>query len=192
VKEKMKALDLLLADRENKQGKYKIEVRFARSRSTWKPTPGIVSWWESGKKFHGGGDDKVYLCPGKRMERNDCQAPISEAGIAMGYLVCSSCGTRWKGEEGIGELAYNLPMQKWAQVLYSQYLLFGQDADIVLKHADTDIRSIAAQQESFHRGEKMDKARAKRAIHIYPLRNIIVDTSNGADLLGRIYKFLTA
>jgi hypothetical protein len=186
------ALDKLLAQRTGVKAKYKIEVRFAKARSTWKPTPGVVSWWESGSKLHGGGDEKVYFCPGRREKRNDCEKPIPEAGIGAGVVTCPACGKNWKAEVVIGELIYNLPMQHWATVILKHFVNLDHNADIVLKHSKDDLRSVAKQEESFRRSEKLDRTRAERAMYIYPLRNIIKDTSAGADLHGRILSFLTA
>jgi len=39
-------------------------------------------------------------------------------------------------------------------------------------------------------GEAVNKARNNRGLHIYPLKNIIKDTSNGADMYKRILSFI--
>jgi hypothetical protein len=41
-------------------------------------------------------------------------------------------------------------------------------------------------------GEEIRKARKNRGLHIYPLKNIIKDTGNGAQLYERILAFITA
>ena len=40
-------------------------------------------------------------------------------------------------------------------------------------------------------GEHIAKARVNRGLHIYPLKNIITDTKNGADLYKRFLAFIT-
>src|SRR5690606_41702028 len=70
IQSKLNALQKLLADDQIK-AKYKLEVLFGKARSTWKPTSGALTFWENGSKFHGGGDAKIYLCPGKLTGRSE-------------------------------------------------------------------------------------------------------------------------
>lgn len=190
----MTALAKLLQDN-TKKAKFKLEVMFGKKRSTSQPTPGVLSFWGSGTKLHGGGDEKLYLCPGSRLGRSNCSALLLDRYNSGHGIVCPTCGTVWKHEEVIGELFFNLPMRKWADVLYKYYRLCEYDADIYLKHATDDIRSISlAQSEkaTWKGTQVLERTRARRARHIYPLRNIIKDTSAGADLLSRFYAFLVA
>ena len=67
------------------------------------------------------------------------------------------------------------------------------DADIYLKYHPTDIRYKAALELARNRGgEELAKARKRRGLHIYPLRNIINDTKHGSDLYKRIRIFINA
>lgn len=189
-----KALSILL---ENKTvvAKYKIEVMFGKSRSMQRPTPGILSLWVSGSKLHGGGDDKLYLCPGKRLNRNGCEALLLENYNTSRGIVCPSCGSIWKHEEVIGELLLNLSMRSWATVIYKFYRVCEYNADIYLKYSRDDIRTVAkAQSEkaTWKGSQALERTREHRARQLYPLRNIIKDTSAGADLLGRFYAFLVS
>jgi hypothetical protein len=190
---------------------YKIEVRFMRKRSTWKPVPGVVSFWKSGNRLHGGGDEKIYLCPGKKRDKKteeevDCQklltdteraiTPMTIAGqLVPDGVVCPDCGKVWLLEQLIGEKIYVLTPQNWATALLHLFVLCKYDADIVLKYSPDDIRSITArEQERQLKGELLTKARnwrKKRGTAIYQLANIIKDTSNGADLYKRFYTFIT-
>jgi len=184
----------LLADKEVK-AKFKIEILFGKQRSTSNPTPGVMSFWGSGAKLHGGGDDKLYLCPGSRLGKNQCQALLLDQYNNSQGIVCPACGTMWRHEDVIGELFFNLPMRKWAEVIYRYYRLCDYNADIYLKHAKEDIRSISLAQvdkATWKGSQALERTRARRARHIYPLRNIIKDTSAGADLLSRFYAFLVA
>ncbi len=59
------------------------------------------------------------------------------------------------------------------------------NCDIYLKYHYTDIRYIAME-----RRHGTAAARQHRGAAIYPLQNIIKDTSNGADIEGRFKVFL--
>lgn len=191
VRARIKAVDALL--KTEKHAKYKIELFFGAARTVNGPTPGLMSFWESGTKLHGGGDSKIYMCPGKYLKRNECEAPIPESATVSGLNFCAVCRTTWKGDEVIGEIIANLPMRKWAELLLRYFIRMEHNADIYLKHAKTDIRSHALrEQEKDRGGELVTKTRTSRALHIYPLKNIIKDTSAGADLLVRFNAFLTA
>jgi len=185
------AFDKLLAT--EGKAKYKIEVIFAHTRSSRAASVGMLSLWESGTKLHGGGDTKVYWCPGKELKVSDCNGLIPDASMGYGYLVCSRCGTTWKGEQVIGEILYNLPMSKWAEVILRHYVSVGHNADIYLKYPRVDLRVASGKEQAKqHMGELLAKARAERQQYIYPLRNVIKDVAAGADLLTRFHAFLTA
>lgn len=192
IKERMAAIDLLMKEQEGK-GKYKIELFFTAARSMNKPTPGVISFWESGSRLHGGGDCKVYICPGKYRRVNECEAFIPDAGNASGILFCPKCGTSWKGDDVIGEHIARLGMKQWADLLLHYFIRLEHNADLYIKHAKEDIRTVAMMEQVRDRGsELLDKVRVKRAIVIYPLKNIIKDTSAGANLLSRFQALLTA
>lgn len=191
IQAKMKALDELL--KTTKHAKYKIELFFGKARSMRRPTSGIISWWESGSKLHGGGDAKIYICPGRRRKVNNCEAFIPDASNASAFLWCPQCGQRWEGEQVIGEHVANLMMQQWADVLLYYYVRLEHNADIYVVHAKEDIRTTAMiEQASQKGGDLLEKVRSRRARHIYPLANIIKDVSGGADLRKRFLAFLSA
>lgn len=190
---KRKALDELLND--NQLAKYKLEVMFRRDRSVHHPFPGVVSFWESGTKLHGGGDSKLYLCPSKDLGKGTCEAFIPDTANGLNHIVCPTCGSLWKGSEVFGEVFYRLPVQKWSEVLLRWFQRLEHNADIRIKFAKDDIRSVAlAEQEKQMMGEILTKARSaqRRMIYTYPLKNIIKDTAAGADLQARILAFLKA
>lgn len=190
VQARMRAVDELL--KEKKTARFKLEVLFGDERSTWKPTPGIITFWESGSKLHGGGDAKIYVCPGEFLKRSTCMAIIPDISAAAGVLVCPGCSTAWKDVEVIGEVAGRWTMRTWADVLVKFFVRMNHDADIYLKFAPTDIRYKAAEEQDRQRGgEGLAKART-RGKHIYPLRNLLKDCSAGANLTDRLYAFLVA
>jgi hypothetical protein len=192
IKERMAAIDLLMKDQKDK-GKYKIELFFAAARSIHKPTLGVLSFWESGSRLHGGGDCKVYVCPGKHKRVNECEAFIPDAGNASGVLFCPKCGKTWKGDDVIGEHIAVVGMKQWAELLLHYFVRLEHNADIYVKHAKDDIRTVAMMEQTKNKGsELLDKVRTDRALVIYPLKNIIKDTSAGANLLSRFQALLTA
>jgi len=194
LQKKMAAMDALF--KEMGRAKYKIELFWGSKFSVRQPSAGALSFWESGAAFHGGGDTKIYICPGRKRGVSDCAHMIPDAFNEQGKLVCPNCGQVWKGEEVIGEVFGRWTMRQWASKLFEYFKQLEMNADILVKYPPEDIRSASLQEVESARygGEKLAKARGKRsrATHIYPLRNIIKDTSNGADLLGRFYAFLTA
>jgi hypothetical protein len=154
-----------------------------------------MSFWHSGARFHGGGDDKLYLCPGSSLGKSNCHAIMQESYNVTEGVVCPACGTIWPHDVVIGELFFNLPMRTWSTAVYRYFRLLEYNCDIYLKFAPADIRTAALAQvnkQTYRGSVRLENARAKRARAIYPLRNIIKDTSAGAGLLNRIYAFLTA
>jgi hypothetical protein len=187
VKEKMAALDRFFGGQKI-AAKFKIEVQFGKARSTWKPFVGALSVFLSGLKFHGGGDGKLYFCP-----KDGCTGILYPHERVGGKLLCRACDQVWKSEEVTGELMFILPSQKWATVVHRMFVRLDHNADIYLKFHPTDIRYQTMMEMARRRGgEEIRKARENRGLHIYPLKNIIVDTKNGADLYKRFLAFINA
>jgi hypothetical protein len=189
IKRRMEVLDKVLATEQ--KAKYKIELMFGKARSVHNPTPGMLSFWESGTKLHGGGDTKIYMCPGKDLGKSNCEGFIPDASTGYGHLVCPGCGQVWQGSQVAGEVVARLPLKKWAEPILKYFLRLQLNCDIYLKYAPEDVRTVAMiEQRSQLGGEKLQMVRSKRAVSIYPLKNIIQDTSAGADLLGRFQAYL--
>lgn len=186
LKEKMRALDQFFAKR--LKAKFKIEVQFGKNRSAHKPFAGALSIFLSGTKLHGGGDEKLYLCP-----RKDCGKIIFPNERLGATVMCRACETMWDEKAITGELLFVLPTQKWAEVILRHFALVDHNADIYLKYHPTDIRYKAAMEIARSRGgDAIRVARENRGLHVYPLKNIIKDTSGGADLYKRLLAFITA
>lgn len=185
VHEKIKALEKLIKERV--RAKYKLEVQFGKGRtSSGAPYPGVISCWLSGTKLHGGGDEKIYECP-------RCEAIILPYQIDNIVTRCGQCGGTMKSSDTIGERYYKLTEQDWAHAILRVFMRLEMDADIYLKYHPTDIRYKAAMEMARNRGgEEIAKARRRRGLHIYPLRNIISDTKHGSDLYKRIRVFINA
>lgn len=172
-------------------GKYKIDLILGSGFSTLKPSAGIICFLESGRALHGDGDTKLYICPGKHLNQNDCEAFI--AGFAQGHeeAVCARCGRTWKSGQLIGEVCYRLTVQNWAVVLANWFRKLDMQADVRIIYPPDDIRSAAVrEQEKAHGGDLLDPARARRATRAYPMTNIIKDVSTGADLTARMLAFV--
>lgn len=184
--ERMRALDKFFAKRV--QARYKIEVQFGKERSTWQPCAGAVSFYLSGTKLHGGGDEKLYLCP-----RDDCSGIIFPNERLGANVMCRACEMMWDENNLVGELLFRLTPQAWATVILRYFTMLEHNADIYVKYHPTDIRYQTQMEMARKRGgEEVVKARKNRGLHIYPLKNIIKDTSNGADLYKRILAFIRA
>jgi len=191
LKKRMVTMDKLLA--EQGLAKYKLEAMFEKKHSLTRPTFGVISFWQSGAKLHGGGDTKMYICPGKDLGKSSCEAFIPDVATGYGFLVCPKCKEVWKGEQVSGELGFRLSIQNWSFVLLRYFSKLEGNADVYLKYPKHDIRAVARiEQDKQHMGEKLEKARRELSKVIYPLRNIIKDTTNGADLQSRFYAFLRA
>ena len=197
VKERQEQLDKLLE--EKNLAKYKLEVMFSHRHTGREPTPGSVTWWESATKLHGGGDAKLYLCDNSGeypdLEGRGCKKFIPDSANGLQFIACPHCGHLWKPQHLCGEIFYRLPIQKWADVLYDWFMRLEMGADIRIKYGHMSVRDAQRQEEERGlKGDLLTKARSfeQRPCIIYPLKNIIRDTSAGADLKGRILAFLKA
>jgi hypothetical protein len=126
------------------------------------------------------------------LKKNNCEAPIPFAFNAYGHLVCPTCKEVWQGKQVIGEVLGRHTMRDWAKLLYIYFCRLDHNADFYLKHSPEDIRSVAMREQERQKGGELLARARKRALHVYPLRNLIKDTSAGADPLTRIYSFLTS
>lgn len=196
VAERVKAFNSLLAYETKFKAHHRLELLFVEERSMQRPTLGIVTFWENGSQLHGGGDARIYLCPGRRLKRNECVAPIPFNVASRGVFACPACKEVWDSEKEraavIGEVMGRHTMQQWATLLLHYFRVLGHDCDVTLKFAPSDIRTKALiEQQKDRRGELLGKVR-KRAKAVYPLKNIIKDMNAGADPYGRMFAFVTA
>jgi hypothetical protein len=195
LRQKKEAMDKLMS--QAGLAKYKIEILFHKGFAPSKDSAGIVSFWESGSKFHGGGDTIMHICPENRVHtkagKEGCGSFITDANHGYGFLICPKCQLVWDGEEVYGQVMARLGAKKWAQLVLKYYLRLDLNADIVIKYHPEDIRNAAArEQESQMMGDALRDVRRKRSRRIYPLKNIIKDTSAGAELEERFEAFIRA
>lgn len=187
-----KEADVASITKDEIHAKYKIEVTFTHGRK-WKvdATNEVgIQVWESGKRFHGGGDQLMFVCvdtsekdPKKQL---GCRGFISADNITKGIAYCPNC-QRGIVANKLGQIYYmNATAQKIAEKLVEIFHRLEAKADILLKFHKTDIRYIAME-----RAKGPEVARKLKGMAIYPLRNIIKDTATGADLTKRFKAFIT-
>lgn len=180
---------------------YKIQVRFRHNRTGRTHTAVTLSFWESGKRLHGGGDESMFICQRrpeapkpKRLDVIGANNPsvngcsnVIPGGLAQanGLIVCPHCQQRWRTDHIGDSIFYNVDMDKLAEIIERWWHKLGRDADIFVKFDPTDPRTLA-QADAFG----LARARELRGLMIYPLANIIKDTLNGASVKSRFKAML--
>jgi len=195
------------------KAKYKIEVIFSRHRSSraHTPSPFMLLMWESGKRLHGGGDQKMYWC-GYR----DCGKLLTSDDFAYMHVVCRHCQREMfldpsakgahvksvkhegRNSEGIeqmpfvvGEKMANLTPPNLAELLVRTWYLLDGNADLYLKYSPYEIR-YDAKNETVQAMDNLEKVRVQRKPLIYTLKAIRKDIGAGADLKARFLAMITA
>jgi hypothetical protein len=154
---------------------------------------GVVAVWTNGGYLHGGGDAAVYLCP-QIIEQRVCLAPI-DVGTAVHdkRAICSRCRRLSKESELIGQMVFQVPTQRWSEILVRMFHELDCDADISVCVERESLRSASEQELARDRGGAVyASVAAKREWITYPLKNIIADTAHGASLQRRFQAFLEA
>lgn len=199
--------------KEHGRAKYKIELHFSRRRSCSRgvPSPAMVLIWESGKEFHGGGDQKMYWCA-----HDGCGKPFSSDNFGYAHAVCPKCHkemfldpktkeehkqdmmARGLDPSGLGKIPFvvgeklvNLTPPDLATLLEKSWRQLDGDADIYIKFSPHDIRYHKGEDELLI-AEQLRTVRTNRCPLIYPLTNIIKDLHAGASLHARFVALLTS
>ena len=182
LKKRMAALDLILATKQI--GKYKLELMLGSGYRSGQAYPGGLSVYLSGSKMHGGGDEACFSCPA-------CDALIPPSSQGYGYCVCPACSKTWEGAKVNGQILARLTTQGWAELLFRWFRKLEFNCDIYLKRPKQDVRAAADLEQARQRGgERLRAVRGGREIVIYPMRNILRETANGADTTSRFKAFL--
>lgn len=180
--------------------------------SNLKPSVGMLLAWESGKHYHGGGDDQMYWCG-----YDDCNKLMSSSNFTMFTAVCPHCHresfldpgskafhvkeVRDRGDNTatiaalpfvVGQKVFRLTPPKLARLIERVWRELGCNADIYLKYHPTDIRYDIADDHGAKISDRLVKDRQARSKLIYPLKNILKDTSAGADPYTRFLAMITA
>jgi hypothetical protein len=186
-----------------KKAKYKIQIWFRSERSLHKPLAYSISFWESGKRLHGGGDEMMFIC--RRNQSAPKISPFDRVSTKMtsdigcnglipgdiaedtGVVVCPHCYTRHQLTEIGDSIFYQTTIQQASERLAWWWRKLGCNADIYAKYSPTDPRTVMMAR---HYDAKT--AREKKGLTIYPLENILKDTLAGSSLETRLKAFITA
>ena len=170
------------------RAKYKIEVTFVEGRTMHGPNKCGIQLWESGKRFHGGGDELMYWCKDNRDgENGGCWGAITGDCIKGGVAYCTHCNRAVNPEYLTNMKIGNVTSQNLAKELVKLFRQLDSNADIYIKYHKTDVHYVAMEA-----AKGPDVARRLKGMHIYTLRNIVTDTAAGADLGKRFFAFLTS
>lgn len=187
-----------------KKADYKIQIWFRSDRSMRHPIAYTLSFWESGKRLHGGGDEMMYLCrrhveapkiapfevafsKKEHLGPKGCDGFIPGGLLSAGIVVCPNCHTRHDTTHIGDSIFYRQPVQKVAETLAYWWRKMDCNADIYAKYRPDDPRTMMMSQNYCPR-----TAREKKGLTIYPLPNILKDTMNGASVESRFKAFITA
>jgi hypothetical protein len=169
------------------QARYKIEVYFGPDRSLMGPNSLKISFWESGRRLHGGGDDLMFMCRDTEDGDVGCQAIFSSECVKGIAAVCPKCQKALNRERCARGLVGKKTTKELANKLAQLWRQLECNADIYCKYDRADIRYVAIEKTM-----GSAEARRLRGLSIYPLANILKDTAHGASLEDRIFAFLTA
>lgn len=170
------------------RAKWKIEVTFSEKRTTHGPNLFGVQIWESGRRLNGGGDDLTFWCLSNDPDSQEgCGATITSDNIKGQVAFCPSCKRAVNAEMLTNMKVGRMTTKMLATEIEKMFRKLDSNADIYIKYHKTDIRYIAME-----RAKGPDTARRLKGMHIYPLKNILRDTANGASLHGRLVAFLTS
>lgn len=171
---------------ESIRAKFKIEIMFQKERTSLGPNLCGIQLWESGKKFHGGGDELMYWCMDTESKQG-CKNAIPADCIKGPFAYCPSCNQGIAMHRATNMRVMRVPTKVLVDELVRLFHMLGSNADIYVKYDKMDVHYLAMEKA---KGTK--SAARLRGLHIYPLKNILKDTSSGADLAGRFFTFLTS
>jgi hypothetical protein len=168
--------------------KYKIEITFIHGRRLHGDNKCGIQIWESGKKLHGGGDQLMFVCVDTQAKKPEgCGGFISADDIQNGIAFCKKCMRQINANRLGVFYAMNAPAERISAKLVELFRHLDSNCDIYLKFAPDDVRYKAMAQA---KGKKV--ADRLKGMAIYPLSNIILDVSAGADLGKRFKAFITS
>jgi hypothetical protein len=200
----------ILASGQVKAG-YKIQINFGPNRSALKEFGALLSFYGSGKHFHGGGDDLCYVCLDrlelmrrnmnprdvwkyylevlkKKVEDHGCGRLITGDQIGGGVAFCNTCQKGIVAENLVNPLYFWGTTGDLATLVAEIFRRVTDDnADVYCKYDPTDIRYLTMQKE-----KGSEAAHRLRGMFIYPLARILQDTTSGATLDGRFKAFFNA
>jgi hypothetical protein len=191
------------------RAKWKLQIWIKSGRSIHKPFTFTLSFWESGKRLHGGGDESAFICrrnPNapkpvrppflaighsstfkKEATADGCDGIIPGENVIGGFAICPDCGIRWDTEHIADSLFYVLPVEVAATVIAQWFRKLDSNCDLYLKYRDEDIRvKMMAQSYGLH------EAMRHKGLMIYSLARLMRDLAGEATLESRIKAVLLA
>ena len=189
---------------------YRIQIWFKSERSRDKPVDYTLSFWESGKRLHGGGDESMFIC----FRNNDAPKvrPFEVAALRGGAnyekkatergcgglipgdmilpdtsVICPHCSARHLTEHIGDSIFYRSSITKCSEVLAHWWTELKGNADIYVKYHPTDIR-----YRSMLHTDGIKKAKELKGAVLYPLPNILKDMSGGKELTRAFKDLITA
>lgn len=182
---------------------HKIQLWFKSDRRLHGPVAFSLSFWESGKRMHGGGDEMMFVCrrhasapklkpfdvssPTAKVTSRGCDGLIPGGLIQAGRVICPHCQSHHNTELIGDSIFYRVTMQKASEILAYWWRKMGCDADIYVKYTPADPRVI-----QMGRAIGLQKARRLKGLTVYPLERIIQDTAGGSTVESRFKALLTA
>jgi hypothetical protein len=195
------------------KAKYKIEVIYDWRRSSLRHVPtalGVIVW-ESGRRLHGGGDEKMFWCP-----YHDCGRAFSSDNFGYQHAVCPHCqreifldpqakadhikaaaadGSDVEGLKRIPEVMdvrlMNVTPVDLAGFLVTLWHHLEGNADVYLKYSPKEIHYDKLHEDK-KAPDKLESVREGRKPLIYTLSAIMKDIGAGADLRARFIALLTS
>lgn len=194
-------LERRTAEEVAKRADIKLQVFCHSKRSVHKNLVFSLTAWKSGGRLHGGGDENMLFCwrqPTARDVRpwdtvtlakdkpRGCKGLIPGGLVSGDVVVCPSCLAKHTPSEIGDSILYSVPVEVAADILAEWWVRAGGRADLVLKYAPFDIRSRTMEKDA----RDLQRSRESRSTVVYPLANILVDTSTGSSLAARFKAFL--
>jgi hypothetical protein len=190
------------------RAKWKIQIWIKSGRSISKPLAFSLSFWESGKRLHGGGDESAFVCRRNHNAPKPARPPFLALGFSPfenkaspdgcggiilgeasvnGFAVCPHCGVRWDTEHIADSIYYNLPVEVAATTIATWFRTLGSDCDLYIKYRDDDIR-VKMMAQTYGLAEAI----RHKGLMIYSLARLVQDMSAGATLESRVKAVLLA
>lgn len=187
---------------------YKIEINFGPKRTTAGPNVFSISVWESAGALNGEGDALCYFCAERdrglldepdepqpasgqiQKGTSGCGGIIPDRNMRGGMGKCPSCNNMINLANATTHILGKLPTNALAGKIAKLFRKLDSDCDIYVVYHPTDMRSVMTSQALYP--ETADAPRAKRALTIYPLKNILKDIGSGSSLESRFEALLKA
>lgn len=190
------------------RAKWKIQIWIKSDRSIHKPLVFSLSFWESGKRLHGGGDESAFVCrrnPGAPMPPKPPFAAIGRSpfkaeattegcnGVILGEyaqhgrVVCPHCGVQWDTEHIADSIFYRVPVERAGVIISDWFHKLEDSCDLYIKYRAQDIRTKMMAQ---HYG--LAEAIRLKGLAIYPLAHIMTDAANGTPIEALVKRVLLA